>query len=158
MITHQASRGQAPGSVAAGLSALWIIALLLAAIVLAAIATAKTGALPTTTAKALLSVTITLFFVVSFAAMRMDADVRRKVPSHPLRVEDDVARDDDDAPPAPEPDQVYSWRSTRLMRLGVDRELRTILAAEPAFSIHELERLLAAGCPLGTALRILQPD
>jgi hypothetical protein len=33
-----------------------------------------------------------------------------------------------------------------------------MLAAEPAFSVHELERLLAAGCPLGTALRILRPD
>ena len=42
----------------------------------------------------------------------------------------------------------------RLRRLGVPRELAATLAAERAFSVHDLERLLAAGCPLGTALRI----
>ena len=44
-----------------------------------------------------------------------------------------------------------------LVRLGVGEDAAVFLAADPSFSIHELKRLLARGCPLGTALRILWP-
>jgi hypothetical protein len=157
MTTQEVNRGEMRGSASGGLSALWIAALLVGVLVLSAVAIVKAGALHTLTAKALLSVTIPLFFGVSFAAMRMDTRSGREVPPYAPPVEDDLVQDDD-AQPVAELDQVYSWRSARLGRLGVERGIRRVLAAEPSFNIHELERLLAAGCPLVTALRILEPD
>jgi hypothetical protein len=44
-----------------------------------------------------------------------------------------------------------------LVRLGVSEDAAIFLATDPAFSVQELKRLLARGCPLGTALRILWP-
>jgi hypothetical protein len=44
-----------------------------------------------------------------------------------------------------------------LTRLGVAEEVALVLSGDPSFSIPELKRLLARGCPLGTALRILWP-
>ena len=44
-----------------------------------------------------------------------------------------------------------------LTRLGVTEEVALVLSQDPRFSILELKRLLARGCPLGTALRILWP-
>jgi hypothetical protein len=44
-----------------------------------------------------------------------------------------------------------------LTALGVAEDVALVLAENPSFSVHELKRLLARGCPLGTALRILWP-
>ena len=44
-----------------------------------------------------------------------------------------------------------------LTRLGVAEDAALLLSQDPSFSIPELKRLLARGCPLGTALRILWP-
>ena len=44
-----------------------------------------------------------------------------------------------------------------MVAAGVAEDTAAILAAHRMFSVHELERLLDAGCPLGTALRILWP-
>jgi hypothetical protein len=44
-----------------------------------------------------------------------------------------------------------------LSRLGVPEDAALVLSQDPSFSIPELKRLLARGCPLGTALRILWP-
>jgi hypothetical protein len=44
-----------------------------------------------------------------------------------------------------------------LTALGVSEDVALVLAESPSFSVHELKRLLARGCPLGTALRILWP-
>jgi hypothetical protein len=48
-------------------------------------------------------------------------------------------------------------RFSTLVRLGVAEHAALLLAADPSFSVQELRRLLALGCPLGTALRILWP-
>jgi hypothetical protein len=156
MITQQARPGGMPGS-ASGLSGLWILVLVLGLAVLAAIASAKAEALPAQGDKALLAVTIPLFFASAFAAVRMDARSGRQIRFRGLPVEAELSGADE-LQPAAEVERVHRWRSKRLSRLGLDREPAEMLAAEPAFSVHELERLLAAGCPLGTALRILRPD
>jgi hypothetical protein len=44
-----------------------------------------------------------------------------------------------------------------LTRLGVPEHAALLLAHDPAFSIDDLRRLLAMGCPVGTALRIVWP-
>jgi hypothetical protein len=158
MLTQERRLGERPGSPSRGLSALWIGALLLGAVVLSVITALKAGALPTLAAKAALAAAIPAFFGASFAAMRRDNERGRQAPPYPIPGEDDLAPDDNDDYGARELDQVRRWRSERLDRLGVRAELRAVLAADPAFSIHELERLLSAGCPLATALRILEPD
>jgi hypothetical protein len=157
MVTQQANLGENRGSGSDRLSRLWIAALLAGIGVVAAIATVNSGALPTVPAKILLGATITLFFAASFAAVRMDGERDRHAPFDSPPAEGELEPYDHVRPPS-EPERVYSWRRTRLKRLGVHPELRGMLAAETAFSIHELEQLLAAGCPLGTALRILQSD
>jgi hypothetical protein len=48
-------------------------------------------------------------------------------------------------------------RFSVLTRLGVSEYAALILSHDPAFSIDDLKRLLARGCPLATALRILWP-
>ena len=117
----------------------------------------KAGALPDLGGKLLLGSTIPLFFGMAFAAIRMDSQSGRKILSLDLPVDGELA-EDEDFQFAPDVERVHEWRSTRLSGLGLNPEQTGILAAEPRFSVHELERLLGAGCPLGTALRILQPD
>ncbi|MGH7541651.1 MAG: hypothetical protein ACRELC_11690 [Gemmatimonadota bacterium] len=155
-IMEEARHSGMPGSARGGLSRLWIPTCLLAAAILAAIASVKAGALPVLGGKVLLGATIPLFFAMAFAAIRMDSQSGRKVPS--LEPPFDEELEVEDFQQAPEVERVYRWRGTRLSRLGLDEELTDILAAKPGFSVHELERLLGKGCPLGTALRILQPD
>lgn len=156
-ITQEARPGGMPGSARGRLSWLWIPTLLVGVAVVAAIASVKASALPDLGGKVLLGSTIPLFFGMAFAAIRMDSQTGRTVPSLDLPVDDELT-EDEDFQSAPEIERVYQWRSTRLSGLGLDPEQPGILAAETQFSIHELERLLRAGCPLGTALRILQPD
>jgi hypothetical protein len=52
---------------------------------------------------------------------------------------------------------VRAWRRARLTALGVPANVAILLAEDPSFSVDELKRLLADGCPLRTALRILWP-
>jgi hypothetical protein len=158
MATREASRELMRGGMTGGLSRLWILVTLLAVVVMATIGSIQSGALGPFAARPLLAVTVALFFAMLFAAMRRDTPIRREVPFHGrARGEEDALTRERQAAP-PETDEVCDWRSMRLRRLGVPRELTANLAAEPAFSVHELERLLAAGCPLDTALRILDPD
>lgn len=48
---------------------------------------------------------------------------------------------------------VVHWRTERLLALGYGW-LEAARLAGTAVDIHELERLIAMGCPLGTAVRI----
>ena len=48
---------------------------------------------------------------------------------------------------------VLRWRTERLMTLGYEFPQAARLACSTA-DVHELERLIARGCPLGTAARI----
>ena len=49
-----------------------------------------------------------------------------------------------------------SWRTQRMMSLGADAELAANIANSSA-DVHDIERLLKAGCPLGLAWTITQP-
>jgi hypothetical protein len=49
--------------------------------------------------------------------------------------------------------RLLRWRTERLTALGFDFPRAVCLACSPV-DIHELERLITKGCPLGTAVRI----
>lgn len=49
-----------------------------------------------------------------------------------------------------------SWRTQRMVSLGADAELAANIANSSA-DVHDIERLLKAGCPLGLAWTITQP-
>lgn len=131
-----------------------ILALLAGAVVLAAITGVKSGAMSPLAAKVVLGVTIPIFFGAFLAAIPRGGTAALGAGWRPA-----------EAPPAAENDvqggseaeRVYAWRNARLAALGVAADTAMILGAHPTFSVHELDRLLKAGCPLGTALRILWP-
>jgi hypothetical protein len=56
------------------------------------------------------------------------------------------------APGGPE----IRWRTQRMISLGADPELAAEIA-ESATDLHDLDRLMQAGCPLELAWRITQP-
>jgi hypothetical protein len=49
-----------------------------------------------------------------------------------------------------------AWRTQRLVSLGADTDLAAKIADSDA-DVHDIERLLKAGCPLELAWEILQP-
>lgn len=131
-----------------------ILAVLVGAVVLAAIAGAKSGAVSPLAATVVLGVTIPIFFGAFFGAIPRGRAAAlgagRRPAGGPPAAGDDVQR-------GSEVERVCAWRNARLAALGVAGETAVILGAHPTFSVHELDRLLKAGCPLGTALRILWP-
>jgi hypothetical protein len=72
-------------------------------------------------------------------------------PDDPTRVADDYLQQPS------EPERLSARRRTCLAALGVPEDVALVFAEDPSFSIHELNRLRAQGCPLDTALRILWP-
>jgi hypothetical protein len=131
-------------------------ALLAGIVVVGAITASKSGVLDPTATKVALGMSIPAFFGLSFAAIgRHDARRPRRVDRH--EIEDDGA---DPAANDDGPDEalaVYLWRKSRLTSLGVPDTAAELLSIDRRFSIGELEHLLAAGCPLDTALRIVWP-
>jgi hypothetical protein len=159
MTTRQRLSGRrARGTSIHAAAVLWMLAVLLGAVVMAGIAAAKSGALPVLPAKLVLGLSIPLFYAAALGAIRRDGS---RGPSSALRegprradfalVEEQTGRR------VSEIEQVQRWRRARLVALGVADEPARILAARAELSVHELERLLEAGCSLGTALRILDP-
>ena len=49
-----------------------------------------------------------------------------------------------------------SWRTQRMVSLGADAELAAKIADSDA-DVHDIERLLKAGCPLDLAWTIMRP-
>jgi hypothetical protein len=49
-----------------------------------------------------------------------------------------------------------TWRTQRLVSLGADARLAAEIADSDA-DVHDIERLLKAGCPLETAWSIVKP-
>jgi hypothetical protein len=49
------------------------------------------------------------------------------------------------------------WRMQRMVSLGADAELAATIANSRA-DVHDIERLLKAGCPLDVAWTIFRPD
>jgi hypothetical protein len=56
------------------------------------------------------------------------------------------------APDGPE----IRWRTRRMVNLGADAELAAKIARSSA-DVHDIERLLKAGCPLELAWTITEP-
>jgi hypothetical protein len=48
------------------------------------------------------------------------------------------------------------WRTRRMISLGADAELAATIATSTA-DLHDIERLLDAGCPLQLAWTIMEP-
>jgi hypothetical protein len=134
-----------------------ILAAFAGALLLAAIMGLKLDAVPELPAKIILGVSIPVFFGAALAAIprAQPAPATRRAVPRP----DDGApvADDHDIQSPSEDERVQAWRRTRLAALGVPEDVALVLAEERSFSHHELKRLLAEGCPLDTALRILWP-
>jgi hypothetical protein len=137
-----------------------ILATLAGALILAAIIGLKLGAVPELPAKIILGVAVPLFYGAALAAIRPSARPRPPARRPDPRPQDRTrpAADADDVHGPSEDERVRAWRRTRLTALGVPEDVALVLADDLSFSHHELKRLLGRGCPLGTALRILQPD
>jgi hypothetical protein len=135
-------------------SPLAIVALLSGTVVLAAIVGVKSGAMTPLAAKIVLGIAIPIFFGAFLGAIPRGRKAEHRgvwlAVVGPLATEDDLQRPSED-------ERVYAWRNARLVALGVARETAMLLGAHSTFSVHELEGLLKAGCPINTALRILWP-
>jgi hypothetical protein len=153
-IRQEDPRQAAPDPTVRTWSLLWLVAIALGVVVVAAIAAAKSDSVPALPAKVALGVTITLLFATSLAAVGRDGPRGRVGQDNSCAPADDASVDEDGSP---ELDRVYNWRRAQLTTLGVTWDAAMLLAADARLDVHELERLLAAGCPLPTALRILQP-
>jgi hypothetical protein len=136
-----------------------ILATLAGAVVLAAIMGLNLDAVPELPAKIILGVSLPLFYGAALAAIRPPARTRPAAGRPDPRPQDrtPAAADSDDVHGPSEDERVRAWRRSRLTALGVPEDVALVLAEDPSFSHHELTRLLGQGCPLGTALRILQP-
>jgi hypothetical protein len=61
------------------------------------------------------------------------------------------------APSEHEPDDVFAWRRSQLMRSGFAQRLPERVALDGQYDLHRLIELVERGCPPELALRILAP-
>jgi hypothetical protein len=54
-------------------------------------------------------------------------------------------------------ESLVRWRIRRLRRAGLRGRVAANVAADPAYDLHELLRLIDRGCPPELAVRILAP-
>jgi hypothetical protein len=106
-----------------------ILATIAGALVLAAVLGLRLDAVPPLPAKIILGISLPVLYVALIGMIRPAV--------RPIARRDDAI--------------------SVLTALGVSEDVALVLAENPSFSVHELKRLLARGCPLGTALRILWP-
>jgi hypothetical protein len=124
---------------------------------LATITGLKLDAVPDLPAKIILGVSIPVFFGAALAAIPRARPAPSARPAVPRPDDAAPVADDHDIQGPSENERVQAWRRTRLAALGVLEDVALVLAEEHSFGHNELKRLLAKGCPLGTALRILWP-
>jgi hypothetical protein len=133
------------------------LATLAGALVLVAITGLSLDAVPELPAKIVLGVSLPVFYGAMLRAItppsRPGPGARRPGP----RPDDATPVADEDLPQPCEAERLSARRRTRLTELGVPEDVALVLAEDPSFSIHELNRLRAQGCPLDTAVRILWP-
>jgi hypothetical protein len=134
-----------------------ILATLAGALVLVAITALSLDAVPELPAKIVLGVSLAVFYGATLGAIRPPSGpgpaARRPGP----RLDDATRVADDDLRQPSEAERLSARRRTRLAALGVPEDVALVLAEDPSFSVHELNRLRAQGCPLDTAVRILWP-
>jgi hypothetical protein len=135
-----------------------ILAVLAGVLALAAIIVLRLDAVPALPAKIILGVSLPVLYGAMLGAIRPRS--RPGPAAHrPAPRPDDgngTSVADDDLRHPSEAERLSAWRRTRLVELGVPEDV-ALVYAEDAFSVHELNRLRAQGCPLNTALRILWP-
>ena len=56
-----------------------------------------------------------------------------------------------------QPDEVFAWRRTQLVRAGFPKPLAERVARDSRYDLHRLIDLTERGCRPELALRILQP-
>jgi hypothetical protein len=61
------------------------------------------------------------------------------------------------APTEHEPDEVFVWRRSQLVRSGFPQRLAGRVALDGHYDLHRLIELVERGCPPERALRILAP-
>ena len=134
-----------------------ILATVAGALILAAVTGLKLGAVPSLPAKIVLGLSLAVFYGAMVGALRpvsRPAPAARHCGSRP---DDRTNSALDDWPHPLEAERVRAWRRARLATLGVPEGAALVLAEDPSFNIKELKQLLANGCPVATALRILWP-
>lgn len=134
-----------------------ILATLAGALVLAAVTGLRLDAVPDLPAKIMLGISLPLFYGAALVAIRPPSRPRpaaRRPGPHP---DDATPLADDHLGHPSQAERLRARRRARLAALGVPEDVAPVLAQDPSFSVHELKRLLAHGCPLDTALRILWP-
>ena len=136
-----------------------ILAALAGASVLAAIIALRLDAVPALPAKIILGVSLPVLYGAMLGAIRSRSrpgPAARRPGARPDDGNGTPVADDDLRHPS-EAERLSAWRRTHLVALGVPEDVALVHAEDPSFSVHELNRLRAQGCPLGTALRILWP-
>jgi hypothetical protein len=134
-----------------------ILATLAGALVLLAITGLSLAAVPELPAKIVLGVSLPVFYGAIFGAIRPPSPPGPAAHRPDLGPDDGTRVADDDLRQPSEAERLSARRRTRLVALGVPEDLALVFAEDPSFTIHELNRLRAQGCPLDTALRILWP-
>jgi hypothetical protein len=134
-----------------------ILAALAGALVLLAITGLSLDAVPALPAKVVLGVSLPVFYGAMLGAITPQSPpgLATRRPGPPS--EDATRVADDDLRQPSEAERLSAQRRTRLAALGVPEDVALVFAEDPSFSVHELNRLRADGCPLDTALRILWP-
>jgi hypothetical protein len=135
-----------------------VLAILAGALVLAASMALNLNAAPELPVKIILGVSVLVFFGAALGAIPTAQPKPATRHADPPPDGGTPAADTDNVRLRSEDERVHAWRRTRLTALGVAEDVALVLAGDPAFSHHELKQLLGRGCPLDTALRILQPD
>ena len=134
-----------------------ILATLAGALVLLAITALSLDAVPELPAKIVLGVSLPVLYGAMLGAITPPSlpgpAARRPGP----RPHDATRVADDDLRQPSEAERLGARRRTRIAALGVPEDVALVFAEDPSFSVQELNRLRAQGCPLDTAVRILWP-
>ncbi len=133
------------------------VAIVAGALVLAAVAGLNLNAVPSLPAKLVLGISLAVFYGAMVGAIRPASRPAPAVRHSGRRPDERMDAAQDHRAHPVEAEQVRAWRRARLASLGVSEAAALVLAEDPSFSVHELQRLLAKGCPVDTALRILWP-
>lgn len=134
-----------------------MLATLAGVLVLGAITGLNLDAVPEFPAKIVLGVSLPVFYGAMLGAIRPPSPPAPAARCPGPRPDDATRVADDDLRRPSEAERLSARRRTRLSALGVPEDVALVFAEDPSFSIHELNRLRAQGCPLDTALRILWP-
>lgn len=134
-----------------------ILATLAGALVLLAITTLSLDAGPELPAKIVLGVSLPVFYGAMLGAIRPQSSSGPAARHPGPRADAATPAADDDLRKPSEAERLSAGRRTRLAALGVPEDVALVFAEDPSFSVHELNRLRAQGCPLDTAVRILWP-